>query len=73
MKWFGKSWGAPICDEVEHVATPVGAKCMHCDQEIDRNAQGFLVPHLDLDAASSECPWHLDCFLWTIGVRSTRR
>jgi hypothetical protein len=39
MRWFGESWGAPVCEDAEHVATPVGCECFEC--ELD---QGFMLP-----------------------------
>lgn len=31
-KWFGKDWGAPICVEEDHIETPIGQACYHCDE-----------------------------------------
>ncbi len=66
MKWFGKSWGAPICDPEDHTATPLGP-CAKCEKPICENDQGLVVPHLE-ESGAFDRGWHLDCFLGSIGV-----
>jgi len=71
-RWFGESWGAPICDLADHAPTPVGEPCADCSEPIRESgarSQGLLVPHLDADGASVR-PWHLDCFLNSVGIRT---
>jgi len=67
MKWFGESWGAPICRHVGHAATPVGSMCGHCDAPIREGDHGLLVPYVGHPGP----PWvayHLDCFLASVGI-----
>lgn len=61
MKWFGQSWGAPICDPDEHCPTPVGERCARCLLPIGEREQGLIIPHLF--AGVTQRPWHLLCFL----------
>jgi hypothetical protein len=65
--WFGKSWGAPACDEDEHVATPVGAPCERCKKPIEAEDQGVMMPLVSLDefdeGSVSMIAYHLQCFL----------
>lgn len=70
VKWFGESWGAPICDPHDHRPTPVGETCPYCDAVIDDRAQGLLIFHLEAQGAT-ERPWHIDCFMLTIVGRRT--
>lgn len=70
MLWFGKSWGAPACDPDDHRPTPVGEACAYCDGPIADDAQGVLIPHLDHERASLR-PWHLGCFLRSMGLAPT--
>jgi hypothetical protein len=42
MKWFGVSWGAPMCDECPHVPPPIGEFCAHCDEAILANDSGVI-------------------------------
>lgn len=44
LKWFGTSWGAPICDFRRHVAVPVGRPCIFCEEPIDVADAGFIDP-----------------------------
>ena len=45
MKWFGDSWGAPVCDPLDHMPTQEGSRCGYCEQDITRDDRGFLIPH----------------------------
>ena len=71
--WFGESWGAPCCEPADHVATPVGRKCLHCSKPIEATDQGFVSPYVRSEdgtgkgsMVSSLEPTHLDCFLAAI-------
>ena len=44
-KWFGESWGASVC-QGEHVDTPVGVLCAHCDEPIAEGDQGVMIDGL---------------------------
>ena len=63
MMWFGKSWGAPICDATEHVPAPVGLVCPECDMPIGMYDQGVTMPLGKLDGTVSTLAYHLDCWL----------
>lgn len=67
MRWFGESWGAPICEE-EQIDTPVGEPCTLCEKEIEADDQGFEVPFWD-GPFSTFVFYHKDCFLDSIGIR----
>lgn len=65
-QWFGKSWGAPCCEEDEHVATPLWAKCSRCQEPIRDGDQGIVMPLVSMvgDAYTGTLiAYHLDCFL----------
>lgn len=61
-QWFGKSWGAPCCEEDEHVATPVLSLCARCQEPILEGQQGVVMPLVDCGRATTIAK-HLDCFL----------
>jgi hypothetical protein len=63
--WFGKSWGAPVCDPEDHVPTPVGALCMRCQERIAKDDQGVTLPATGFEGMTL-AHWHLDCYLKTI-------
>lgn len=83
MRWFGKSWGAPICDVADHAPTPTGQPCAYCKRPIAEGDHGSLVPHVDqvFDPILAEGarvlvferPWHLDCLLRSVGVAQPER
>jgi hypothetical protein len=74
MKWFGKSWGAPICDDSQNVRTPEGEICPECGEPIKTGQQGFILPYTHTNTVG-EVGWvdnlsyHLDCFLKTLGIK----
>jgi hypothetical protein len=68
VKWFGKSWGAPLCQDAEHAPTPTGALCLGCDDEIRDGQKGLLIPFVSLTEPPSIRPWHLECFLLSVGA-----
>jgi hypothetical protein len=61
--WFGKSWGAPACEEDEHVETPVGVACARCKKPIEADDQGVTMPLISLDRSVSILAYHLQCYL----------
>ncbi len=76
MKWFGESWGAPVCDPDDHVEPPVGMPCARCDRAIIEDDQGVFLPLLTMKVEPDVAgvlevevqPWHLDCFLRSVGA-----
>jgi hypothetical protein len=65
LAWFGKHWGAPVCDEVPHVGTPVGEPCLWCGEPIVGDDNGFLVAYADRQGYSQR-PMHEFCQLRSI-------
>lgn len=74
LRWFGESWGAPVCDPRAHVETPVGWVCIGHDHLHDRNRsalimacdQGVTMPYYHGEVTM--IAYHLDCWLHEIGV-----
>jgi hypothetical protein len=69
MRWFGESWGAPVCDPTQQVYTPDGEACPVCHKSIREGDQGVEVPYLH-DTGEDTLSYHLKCFLIEIGVRT---
>ena len=42
--WFGKSWGAPVCEPDRHKPTPVDTACTRCTLEIRDDDDGMAIP-----------------------------
>lgn len=67
MRWFGKSWGAAVCDSDNHTPTPVGIACLRCKRPIQRGDQGVTMYCTDADDQGepvvSTVAEHLRCFL----------
>lgn len=65
MKWFGHSWGAPVCDADSHTVTPVGAMCTGwCLEDVEANDQGFILPAWS--GSEPSIVYHKNCFLRTV-------
>jgi hypothetical protein len=63
MRWFGPSWNSPVCEEGEHVPTPVGEPCGYCHDLITEGQQGLV---LHSSFGSGDWPIHLNCFGLTV-------
>lgn len=62
MKWFGESWGSPLCSDSEPTETPVGAPCGWCEEIIVAGDSGLIIPHIG-DEGAEQRPYHRACFL----------
>jgi hypothetical protein len=49
----------------EAVPAPLGEKCMHCEEPIGPEDQGFLIRHL-CEHGSNHAPYHRECFMRSI-------
>ena len=80
MRWFGKTWEAPVNFEADHAETPVGMLCASdCGERIEADDRGVLLPTAFVLGEEGpmevrqvegedyvECAYHIDCFLDTI-------
>lgn len=62
MKWFGHDWGADICTPDTHAPTPTGTPCAWCDEPIEADEGGLLIPFLGENVEAVDQPWHIECF-----------
>lgn len=68
-KWFGKSWGAPVCEDSPHVETPEGALCPYCTKTIGPDDSGLIIPYIrDFSEPATDEPWHIDCWRKSLGI-----
>lgn len=74
VRWFGESWGAPICDPRAHVDTPVGQDCAGHDhlhgpvsRKIREGDQGVTVPFFSAKAPGI-LAYHLQCWFHELGL-----
>lgn len=65
VRWFGRTWRAPVCDPRAHIETPVGHICPFDGADIEPNDRGISVPNMNGERTS----YHLACFLYSIGAR----
>lgn len=88
MWWFGKTWGAPICEPSRHLPdsdAPFGWKCEGCSQLIARTDCGVVTPLVEQLYLGAEpgmelmsprsptwCAWHLACFCRELGIEERR-
>jgi hypothetical protein len=82
MRWFGESWGAPVCESTKQAQTPLGKLCAHqCGHSIRPGDAGLLIPYSSSCLISEIEPmltiiddrphlaYHLVCFFDEIGIR----
>ena len=62
MRWFGKSFNAPMYEEMPEVPTPVGDECLGCCEPIEEGDIGITMPYLS-DAEPRRVPFHIECHL----------
>lgn len=67
MKWFGATWGAPICNPAHHVDTPIGQACAGCNAPIGAESWGVVVPHVGAEGHVSEWAYHRRCWMIALG------
>ena len=65
MKWFGDSWGAPVCTELEKVPVPITELCFACGGEFVELDRGLVLPYDD-KSGTRDTFWHRTCFLKSI-------
>jgi hypothetical protein len=66
MKWFGESWGAPVCDEGEQVEVPLDWLCERCGVEFGEGDQGVVLVCYEKEE-TRDYPLHLFCLLDSVG------
>lgn len=69
VRWFGPSWGAPVCAPDNRVEVPVGKFCQDCRVKVERGDQGLMIPYAHDGVATME-PHHLNCFLDVVGLKT---
>lgn len=69
VKWFGASWGAPVCDPALASETPVGRPCGHCDGPIAAGDRGVILPFLGAETEPKELAYHHACILESLGIK----
>jgi hypothetical protein len=67
-RWFGPSWGAPVCDPRTHIDTPLLIQCIVCDEWFHFGDQGITTPASLSLSPMGYVGYHLHCFLREIGV-----
>lgn len=65
-EWFGKPWNRHN-HPMFHRETPVGELCMYCEKQIEPESQGLLIPYIPACKHALLRPWHIDCFIQSIG------
>ena len=70
MKWFGKSWGSPVCTPEDQALVP-GGSCVVCDKQFFDDDRGVILPFVGGPDDPPELAYHLACFLKALGVGPT--
>lgn len=66
MKYFGEPYPsrecpAPVFEDGEEIATPVGMTCLHCEEPIEKGDTGFLMPTIMADGMPGIEYVHFEC------------
>lgn len=67
MKWFGRSWGAPVCAPEDQAPLP-DAPCVCCESRFKADDQGVILPFVGGPDDPPELPYHLACFRDALGL-----
>lgn len=67
MKRFGPSWDAPLCENIEAVAEPVGRECIYCGLDIRPRDRGLVIPLVG--GKADDVVYHLECLMVSCGLK----
>lgn len=65
MRWFGRTWDAPVNGSCAEAPAPLGEPCFHCSKPILEGDRGLFIPIISGEPKAptiEEKPWHLRCF-----------
>jgi hypothetical protein len=65
MRWFGESWGAPVCQIRNKMAVPVDHLCYECGLPIKEDHRGFAIPFFG-GGPVSHAYYHFECLMKTV-------
>jgi hypothetical protein len=68
IRWFGKTWDAPVNDPVNNVKVPVGKPCIICGVDMTPDDQGVTLPYWDGTHLPTTILYHLHCWFDQLGV-----
>ena len=75
VRWFGESWGAPICDPERHVHAPLGDagkppwNCGGCREPFKAGDQGIVMDYLGAPGDPiEEIAYHRRCLAIALGL-----
>ena len=54
VRWFGKSWNAPVNRDCDPCPTPIGLKCIGCGVEIKDGDYGTMMGYCPADSNEPE-------------------
>jgi hypothetical protein len=66
VRWFGASWGAPICERDNECDTP-STPCLRCGLPFGADDQGVVQANIDEHRQLSYRGQHIDCHLAGLG------
>lgn len=67
MKWFGESWGAPVCTSESEAPRP-SAPCAYCNGAILERDCGVILPFSGGPDDPPELPYHRWCLIDLLGI-----
>jgi hypothetical protein len=67
MKWFGESWGAPVCAPEDHAELPT-TPCGYCEKPFVETDKGVLMPFVGNPGDPPEIGYHHPCLMIALGL-----
>lgn len=64
--YFGVRWDAPAFEDAPELPTPVGERCLLCDEPIREGESGIVIGYVGADLEPGVAPEHIECFLRSI-------
>lgn len=68
VRWFGASWGAPICDPRTKIEVPIDRLCLNCGGGFFEHSRGVSTAASFSISEEGRVYYHLGCFLRNLGI-----
>jgi len=80
VRWFGRSWDAPVNDPALEIPIPIGTQCARCNVIFEDYHRGVRIPFVASRAEGGKIHvepsgffyYHLDCWMYELGIEVTK-
>jgi hypothetical protein len=71
MRFFTNGTWRPRLATIVEIPTPVGERCLACEEAIEAEDCGVSMVHMD-SSGDTYRPWHLACFRRSLRIESAQ-